>query len=188
MDARVRWCIATVGLLLLRLPARVGAQQVAQSPKSLPGLVHIGADKLNRGMTSGVTDLFSPSLILHAGEYRRDATGEAYAVFTTPSLARTPPTSNAPRAENWILRHLVLVGAFVGTVTGGVIAANVQRGEPAIIAAGAVGGAYGGLIASAVHNARHGKPLGRKTKFGIVAGAIGAGIASLVLLQGLGGV
>ena len=90
--------------------------------------------------------------------------------------------------ENWVSRHLVLVGTLAGTAGGGVVAINVGRGEPAIILGGAAAGAYGGLIASAIHNARRDRPVGRRTKMGIALGAIGIGVAALVVASGLGGV
>ena len=101
------------------------------------------------------------------------------------TLAQSTGTSQPPNREPWVHRHLVLVGTLAGIGTGGVIAANVHRGEPAIIAGGAAAGALGGLIASTIHDAGQGRPIGPKTKFALVAGAIGAGVALLLLLQGL---
>ena len=108
------------------------------------------------------------------------------------ALGRTQGSVAAPQTakpENWISRHLVVVGTLVGAGAGTVMAANVERGfQPAIALAGALGGGYGGLVATAIHKAKRNEPVPNKIKFGIVAGAIGVGAASLITLRGLGGV
>jgi hypothetical protein len=88
--------------------------------------------------------------------------------------------------ENWVFRHLVLVGTLVGTGAGGIVAANAGYGHSAIILGGTAAGAYGGLVASAIHKARTDQPVGEKTKIGIVLGAIGIAIGSLVVVSGYG--
>jgi hypothetical protein len=151
-------------------------------------LVIITAIVLSLPASAFAEDVGTP--VVASGPLLTAALQHVIAPAETATVTQASGSAQTNDREPWVFRHLVLVlvGTLVGVGAGGVIAANVQRGEPAIVLGGAVGGAYAGLIASAVHKARRGEPVGRKTRFGIVAGAIGAGAASLLLVKGLGGV
>jgi hypothetical protein len=149
-------------------------------------LVIITAIVLSLPASAFAEDVGTP--VVASGPLLTAALQHVIAPAETATVTQASGSAQTSDREPWVFRHLVLVGTLVGVGAGGVIAANVQHGEPAIVLGGAVGGAYAGLIASAVHKARRGEPVGRKTKFGIVAGAIGAGAASLLLVKGLGGV
>jgi hypothetical protein len=118
----------------------------------------------------------------------------AFAVCLVPGLAaaQSPPSRPAASSsERWITRHPIVTGTLIGAGTGliwqGALCSgpSCKPGTAALVGAGA--GAYGGLIASAIHKARLKQPVGRKTKLGLVAGAIGAIAGSVLVCYGAGG-
>jgi hypothetical protein len=115
-------------------------------------------------------------------------------VFASRTLVtfQVQNTGTAPSDEGWIARHPVVFGTVVGA-GGGVVLQATSCGKrpcrvgPAGLLLGSGAGAYGGLIGSAIHNARHHRPVTRRTKIGIVAGAIGAAVGVFVACYGAGG-
>lgn len=97
------------------------------------------------------------------------------------SQTGTPPSSQPVAARGWIARHPVQGGFWIGAAAGAVVGSVSCANAPEFaglcmaggLAAGGGAGAYGGLVASAVSDRRHGRPLSMKTKGGLVAGTAG---------------
>jgi hypothetical protein len=138
----------------------------------------------------------------------RDA-GVASAAFTLPSTwsdvglgrgglveqhhdnARETQSPVAASPQGWIGRHPVVFGTLIGAGGGIAWQASACRGPSCKVGfAGLVGagtGAYAGLIASAVHNAKLKRPVGRGTKIAIAAGAIAGAVGVALACYGAGG-
>lgn len=94
--------------------------------------------------------------------------------------AISQPSPSVP-SRDWIARHPVQagfwIGAGAGAVVGAVSCANASEFVGLCMAggfgAGGGAGAYGGLIASAIGDRRNGRRLSAKTKVGLVAGTVG---------------
>jgi hypothetical protein len=101
-----------------------------------------------------------------------------------------PPAASPPRSSPaW--RHPVLLGTAIGA--GGAVLWQVEAsrgsartiGPAALVGAGI--GAYTGLVVSAVQAARAGRPVSRRVKIGLAAGAVGAVVVSGCACYAAGG-
>lgn len=115
------------------------------------------------------------------GLFRADALRET---------ARQAQNAAVSSNEAWPTRHPVLLGTLIGAGTGLIIEqtyCGLSSCYGFVAAAVTGAGAYGGLVASAVHKAHFGQPVSRKTKVGLVAGAVGAVVGSFLFCYGMGG-
>jgi hypothetical protein len=104
---------------------------------------------------------------------------------------RLTSQATAPSQGRWSSRHPVLLGTLIGAGSGMLWQAASCRGPSCKVGvAGLVGagaGAYTGLVVSAIHEAKQKQPVGKKTKIGIAAGAIGAAVGAFLACYGAGG-
>ena len=100
------------------------------------------------------------------------------------------PVATAP-GRSFVGRHPVFLGTGIGAAAAAVWQTSACRrsacntGAAALVGAGV--GAYTGLVVSAVQHARAGRPVSRRVKIGLAAGAIGAVAGGWLACYGAGG-